>query len=53
MYFSCEKQNTEGEDCRQLDDGKQQLIGFHHTLCLLMGSTVSSALPTLLFHDGH
>lgn len=53
MYFSCEKQNTEGEDCGQLGDGKQQLVGFHHTLCFLLDYTVPSALLTLLFHDGH
>ncbi len=50
-YFSSEKQDAKGEDCGHLDDGEQQLVGFHDALRLLLDSPPSFAV--LLFNDGH
>ena len=53
-YFSSEEQGTKGEDCGHLDDGEQQLVGFHDALCLLLlDSPISSAVIVFPFHDGH
>lgn len=53
-YFSSEEQGTKGEDCGHLDDGEQQLVGFHDALCLLLlDSPFSSAVVIFPFHDGH
>lgn len=52
-YFSSEKQDTKGEDCGHLDDGKQQLIGFHDALRLLMDSPLSFAVLIFAFYDGY
>lgn len=52
-YFSREKQDAESEDCGQLDDGKQQLVGLHHALRLLADSSDAPAVPGFPFQDGH
>lgn len=52
-YFSSEKQGTKGEDCGHLDDGEQQLVGFHYALCLLGDSPLSSAVLIFPFNDGY
>lgn len=52
-YFSSEKQGTKSEDCGHLDDGQQQLVGFHNALRLLLDSPPSSAGQIFPFKDSY
>lgn len=52
-YLGCEEESTEGEDCGHLDDGEQQLVGFHDALRLLVDPPPPAAVLVFPFNDGH
>lgn len=53
MYFGSEKQDAEGEDSGHLDDGEEQLVGFHDALRLFWSPAPPSLVSVFPFHDGH